>query len=90
MATNKEVALAWAKGEPAKAANFSTDGETAYSYGWHKIAETVNGSKIAIVCSYSITTRAKHVNPLLTVADYVVADSHTNEAGKRLVAGARS
>ncbi len=42
-------------------------------------------NKVAIVCSYSQTTRGKHVNALLAVADGVEADKDTNKAGHALI-----
>jgi len=89
MDTQREVAEAWVRGLEAEGSNMHTDGLTVYSYGWHPIGftnVTKNGNvKEAIVCSYSVTTRGKHVNALLRVADVIAADEHTNKHGMALV-----
>ncbi len=86
MATQAQVAQAWQDGIPCAASNMHTDGLTVWSYGWHKIGWTSgkNGEKIVILCSYSKTTRGKHVSALLAVCDGLDTDEHTNKAGHKL------
>ena len=89
MATPAQVAQAWRDGIPCAASDMHTDGETVWSYGWHPIGytdkEQFEGDKVAVLCSYSRTTRGTHVNALLAVCDGMDTDEHTNKAGHKLI-----
>lgn len=87
MYTQQQVAKAWSQGTPARGSNMHTDGLNVWSYDWHLIGWTdvAKKTKNVYVCSYSTTTRGKHVNNLLKYADKLHPDDHTNKAGLKLI-----
>ena len=79
MASNSEVAMAWAGQRECKAKNFSTDGTTIWSYAL-KIGEWIKGRMYvyeytAKYCWRSATT-SQHVSRIRSHADVIIDPSN--------------